>query len=40
MRVLWGMFTGDSPYSTLLRLALSPGSLGGLARAYLRAGAL
>ncbi len=36
MRILWGMFTGDEPYGTLLRLALSPRSVGGLTRAYLQ----
>jgi len=36
MRILWGMFTGDEPYQALLRLALSPGSLGGLLRALLQ----
>ncbi|HET7011445.1 MAG TPA: hypothetical protein VFI11_11785 [Anaerolineales bacterium] len=36
MRILWGMFTGDEPYATLLLLALSPASLSGLWRASRR----
>ena len=36
MRILWGMLTGDEPYRALLRLALSPRSLGGLTKAFLQ----
>lgn len=36
MRILWGMFTGDEPYLDLLRLTVSPASLGALMQAALR----
>jgi flavin-dependent dehydrogenase len=36
MRILWGMFTGDEPYSDLLRLTVSPASLSALVQAALR----